>query len=123
MNRKKITTIAACLIMALSLTACGSQTSQPGQEGQSSQPAQNTQTADSSSVTEQDLLDEENKILSENQELWEKVFGAMDKNVTDSDLSKNYGSTPLKRQRISSLTRNTKLCTQERKKYAILKTR
>lgn len=91
MNRKKITTIAACLIMALSLTACGSQTSQPGQEGQSSQPAQNTQTADSSSVTEQDLLDEENKILSENQELWEKVFGAMDKNVTDSDLSKNYG--------------------------------
>ena len=91
MNRKKITTIAACLIMALSLTACGSQTSQPGQEGQSSQPAQNTQTADSSSVTEQNLLDEENKILSENQELWEKVFGAMDKNVTDSDLSKNYG--------------------------------
>ena len=91
MNRKKITAITACLIMALSLTACGSQTSQPGQEGQSSQPAQNTQTADSGSVTEQDLLDEENKILSENQELWEKVFGAMDKNVTDGDLSKNYG--------------------------------
>ncbi len=91
MNRKKITAITACLIMALSLAACGSQTSQPGQEGQSSQPAQNTQTADSGSVTEQDLLDEENKILSENQELWEKVFGAMDKNVTDSDLSKNYG--------------------------------
>ena len=91
MNRKKITAITACLIMALSLTACGSQNSQPGQEGQSSQPAQNTQTADSGSVTEQDLLDEENKILSENQELWEKVFGAMDKNVTDGDLSKNYG--------------------------------
>ena len=88
MNRKKITAITACLIMALSLTACGSQTSQPEQ---SSQSAQNTQTADSGSVTEQDLLDEENKILSENQELWEKVFGAMDKNVTDSDLSKNYG--------------------------------
>lgn len=91
MNRKKITAITACLIMALSLTACGSQNSQSGQESQSSQPAQNTQTADSGSVTEQDLLDEENKILSENQELWEKVFGAMDKNVTDSDLSKNYG--------------------------------
>ena len=91
MNRKKITAITACLIMALSLTACGSQNSQSGQEGQSSQSAQNTQTADSGSVTEQDLLDEENKILSENQELWEKVFGAMDKNVTDSDLSKNYG--------------------------------
>ena len=91
MNRKKITAITACLIMALSLTACGSQNSQSGQEGQSSQPAQNTQTADSGSVTEQDLLDEENKILSENQELWEKVFGAMDKNVADSDLSKNYG--------------------------------
>ena len=91
MNRKKITAITACLIMALSLAACGSQNSQSGQEVQSSQAAQNTQTADSSSLTEQELLDEENKILSENQELWEKVFGAMDKNVTDSDLSKNYG--------------------------------
>ena len=64
MNRKKITTIAACLIMALSLTACGSQPSQPGQEGQSSQPAQNTQTAVSGAVSEQNLLDEEIKILS-----------------------------------------------------------
>ena len=91
MNRKKITIITACLIMALSLTACGNQPPQSTQNSQSSQTAQDTQPADSGSATEQELLDEENKILSENQELWEKVFGAMDKNVTDSDLSKNYG--------------------------------
>ena len=91
MNRKKITIITACLIMALSLTACGNQPPQSTQNSQSSQTAQDTQPADSGSETEQELLDEENKILSENQELWEKVFGAMDKNVADSDLSKNYG--------------------------------
>lgn len=91
MNRKKLTIITACLIMALSLTACGNQPPQSTQNSQSSQTAQDTQPADSGSATEQELLDEENKILSENQELWEKVFGAMDKNVTDSDLSKNYG--------------------------------
>ena len=77
--------------MALSLTACGNQPPQSTQNSQSSQTAQDTQPADSGSETEQELLDEENKILSENQELWEKVFGAMDKNVADSDLSKNYG--------------------------------
>ena len=77
--------------MALSLTACGNQQPQSTQNSQSSQTAQDTQPADSGSATEQELLDEENKILSENQELWEKVFGAMDKNVADSDLSKNYG--------------------------------
>ena len=91
MNRKKLTIITACLIMALSLTACGNQPPQSTQNSQSSQTAQDTQPADSGSATEQELLDEENKILSENQELWEKVFGAMDKNVADSDLSKNYG--------------------------------
>lgn len=91
MNRKKITIITACLIMALSLTACGNQPPQSTQNSQSSQTAQDTQPADSGAATEQELLDEENKILSENQELWEKVFGAMDKNVTDSELSKNYG--------------------------------
>lgn len=91
MNRKKITIITACLIMALSLTACGNQPPQSTQNSQSSQTAQDTQPADSGSATDQELLDEENKILSENQELWEKVFGAMDKNVTDNDLSKNYG--------------------------------
>ena len=91
MNRKKLTIITACLIMALSLTACGNQPPQSTQNSQSSQTAQDTQPADSGSETEQELLDEENKILSENQELWEKVFGAMDKNVADSDLSKNYG--------------------------------
>ena len=91
MNRKKITIITACLIMALSLTACGNQPPQSTQNSQSSQTAQDTQPADSGAATDQELLDEENKILSENQELWEKVFGAMDKNVTDNDLSKNYG--------------------------------
>ena len=91
MNRKKLTIITACLIMALSLTACGNQPPQSTQNSQSSQTAQDTQPADSGAATEQELLDEENKILSENQELWEKVFGAMDKNVTDSELSKNYG--------------------------------
>jgi len=36
-------------------------------------------------------LAEENEILSANDALWEKVFSSMDKNVTETTLSTNYG--------------------------------
>ena len=41
--------------------------------------------------TEEQLLAEENEILSANDALWEKVFSSMDKNVTETTLSTNYG--------------------------------
>ena len=41
--------------------------------------------------TEEQLLAEENDILTANDELWEKVFASMDKNVTQTTLNNNYG--------------------------------
>ena len=38
-----------------------------------------------------ELLDEENAIMAKNNDLWEKVFASMSKNVTEDMLSSNYG--------------------------------
>ena len=72
------------LLMLLSLAACSStQTSTAA----SSQQASTSETGKS----ENELLAEENDILAANNALWEKVFASMDKNVTDTTLSSNYG--------------------------------
>ena len=72
------------LLMLLSLAACSStQTSTAA----ASQQASTSETGKS----ENELIAEENDILTANNELWEKVFASMDKNVTDTTLSSNYG--------------------------------
>ncbi|WP_426743898.1 TlpA family protein disulfide reductase [Gemmiger formicilis] len=72
------------LLMLLSLAACSStQTSTAA----SSQQASTSETGKS----ENELIAEENDILAANNALWEKVFASMDKNVTDTTLSSNYG--------------------------------
>ena len=72
------------LLMLLSLAACSStQTSTAA----ASQQASTSETGKS----ENELIAEENDILTANNELWEKVFASMDKNVTQTTLSNNYG--------------------------------
>lgn len=72
------------LLMLLSLAACSS--TQTGTAA-ASQQASTSETGKS----ENELLAEENDILAANNALWEKVFSSMDKNVTDTTLSSNYG--------------------------------
>ena len=72
------------LLMLLSLAACSStQTSTAA----ASQQASTSET----SKSENELIAEENDILTANDELWEKVFASMDKNVTQTTLNNNYG--------------------------------
>ena len=72
------------LLMLLSLAACSStQTSTAA----ASQQASTSETGKS----ENELIAEENDILAANNALWEKVFASMEKNVTDTTLSSNYG--------------------------------
>lgn len=72
------------LLMLLSLAACSStQTSTAA----ASQQASTSETGKS----ENELIAEENDILAANNALWEKVFASIDKNVTDTTLSSNYG--------------------------------
>ena len=72
------------LLMLLSLAACSSTQTNTAA---ASQQASTSETGKS----ENELLAEENDILAANNALWEKVFASMDKNVTDTTLSSNYG--------------------------------
>ena len=87
MKFNRVTALLLSLTLAFSLAACG--------QGASSASSASSSSAASSAAaetkTEEQLLAEENEILSANDALWEKVFTSMDKNVTETTLSTNYG--------------------------------
>ena len=87
MKKNWIITLAACMVFSLSLSGCGNATNSASQTTSS----ESSSKAETSEKSEQDLLEEENNILEKNQDLWEKVFASMDKNVTSDTLSSNYG--------------------------------
>ena len=60
-------------------------------EARAAEQARNAAGCGASSLDEEQLLAEENEILSANDALWEKVFSSMDKNVTETTISANYG--------------------------------
>ena len=85
MKMKKLTALLLATLMVLSLAACGakgdSKTENSGDTAQTEEVA----------ATHKSLMDRENEILSENTELWEKVFLAADKGMTMQEDGKNYG--------------------------------
>ena len=85
MKMKKLTALLLAALMVLSLAACGakgdSKTENSGDTAQTEEAA----------ATHKSLMDRENEILSENTELWEKVFLAADKGMTMQEDGKNYG--------------------------------
>ena len=87
MKFNRVTALLLSLTLAFSLAACG--------QGASSASSASSSSAASSAAaetkTEEQLLAEDNEILSANDTLWEKVFASMDKNMTETTLSTNYG--------------------------------
>ena len=85
MKMKKLTALLLATLMVLSLAACGakgdSKTENSGDTAQTEEAA----------ATHKSLMDRENEILSENTELWEKVFLAADKGMAMIEDGKNYG--------------------------------
>ena len=73
-------------LIALSLVACGAKGADKT-DGTSSEP----KNAEEAAAMYNDLMAQENDILSENTELWEKVFMAADKGMTMQEDGKNYG--------------------------------
>ena len=73
-------------LIALSLAACGAAGGDKT-DGTSSEP----KNAEEAVAMYNDLMAQENDILSENTELWEKVFMAADKGMTLQEDGKNYG--------------------------------
>ena len=85
MNAKKILALLLGAMLLLSLAACGAKGD--SKTDNSSDTAQTEEAA----ATHKSLMDRENEILSENTELWEKVFLAADKGMAMIEDGKNYG--------------------------------
>lgn len=93
MNAKKILALMLCAMMLLSLAACGAKDydKQADMSGDSSAMTGEPKNAEEALTLHKELLERENAILSENTELWEKVFMAADKGMTMQEDVKNYG--------------------------------
>ena len=93
MNAKKILALMLCAMMLLSLAACGAKDNdkQADMSGDSSAMTGEPKTAEEAFALHKELLERENALLSENAELWEKVFMAADKGMTMQEDGKNYG--------------------------------
>ena len=93
MNVKKILALMLCAMMLLSLAACGAKDNdkQADMSGDSSAMTGEPKTAEEALALHKELLEQENALLSENAELWEKVFMSADKGMTMQEDGKNYG--------------------------------
>ena len=93
MNAKKILALMLCAMMLLSLAVCGAKDNdkQADMSGDSSAMTGEPKTAEEALALHKELLERENALLSENAELWEKVFMAADKGMTMQEDGKNYG--------------------------------
>ena len=98
MNMKRIFALAFAVLMVLALAACGAKDNdkQADMSGDSSAMTGEPKTAEEALALHKELLERENALLSENAELWEKVFRAADKGMTMQEDGKNYGDFLLK---------------------------
>ena len=93
MNRKKIFALAFAVLMLLALAACGMKNNDKmgDMSGNGSAITGEPKTAEEALALHKELLERENAILSENTELWEKVFMEVDKGMAMIEDGKNYG--------------------------------
>ena len=98
MNAKKILALMLGAMMLLSLAACGAKDNdkQADMSGDGSAMTGEPKTAEEALALHKELLERENAILSENTELWEKVFMEADKGMAMIEDGKNYGDFLLK---------------------------
>ena len=93
MNRKRIFALAFAVLMVLALAACGMKNNDKmgDMSGNGSAMTGEPKNAEEALALHKELLERENAILSENTELWEKVFMEADKGMAMNEDGKNYG--------------------------------
>ena len=98
MNMKRIFALAFAVLMVLALAACGTRDNDKMANGSGNGSAMTGEpkSLEEATAMYDELMAQENKILSENTELWEKVFMAADKGMTLQEDGKNYGDFLLK---------------------------
>ena len=93
MKFQKFTALLLAVLLVLSLAACGTKDNEKKADMSSNDSAMTDEpkNAEEALALHKELLERENAILSENTELWEKVFMAADKGMTMQEDGKNYG--------------------------------
>ena len=92
MNAKKILALLLGAMMLLSLAACGAKDDKAADmNGNNTEMTGEAKNAEEALAMHKELMAQENALLSENAELWEKVFMAADKGMTMQEDGKNYG--------------------------------
>ena len=93
MNMKRIFALAFAVLMVLALAACGTKNNDKmgDMSGNGSAMTGEPKNAEEALALHKELLERENVILSENTELWEKVFMEADKGMAMIEDGKNYG--------------------------------
>ena len=93
MNKKRIFALAFAVLMLLALAACGTKNNDKmgDMSGNGSAMTDEPKNAEKALALHKELLERENAILSENTELWEKVFMKADKGMAMVEDGKNYG--------------------------------
>ena len=93
MKFQKFTALLLAVLLVLSLAACGTKDNEKKADMSSNDSAMTDEpkTAEEALALHKELLERENALLSENAELWEKVFMAADKGMTLQEDGKNYG--------------------------------
>ena len=93
MNKKRIFALAFAVLMLLALAACGTKNNDKmgDMSGNGSAMTDEPKNAEEALALHKELLERENAILSENTELWEKVFMQADKGMAMIEDGKNYG--------------------------------
>ncbi len=93
MKLKKLIALLLAALLVLSLAACGAKDSDKAADmsGDNAAMTGEPKTAEEALALHKELLERENAILSENTELWEKVFMEADKGMAMVENGKNYG--------------------------------
>ena len=93
MNAKKILALLLGAMMLLALAACGAKDDDKAADmnGNNTEMTGEAKNAEEALAMHKELMAQENALLSENAELWEKVFMAADKGMTMQEDGKNYG--------------------------------
>ena len=93
MKFQKFTALLLAVLLVLSLAACGTKDNEKKADMSSNDSTMTDEqkNAEEALALHKELLERENALLSENAELWEKVFMAADKGMTLQEDGKNYG--------------------------------
>ena len=91
MNMKKFAALLLAALMVLTLAACGAASSSAAGAVSGAAVTNDPQTTEEAAALYAKLMDQENALLSENTDLWDKVYLQANKGMAMVEDGKNYG--------------------------------